>query len=50
MWFFLEYVSYAVYKIDDKHVCILAGAFAGFFIQLIAVIFWDAHKKNKKRE
>lgn len=50
MWLFLDYVSYAFHKIDEKDACIIVGAIFGFFIQLIAVLLWDSHSNSAKRK
>lgn len=50
MWVFLDYVSNALHKIDEKDACIIAGAIFGFFIQLIAVLLWEQHSNRVKRK
>ncbi len=50
MWLFLDYVSYAFHKIDEKDVCIIAGAIFVFFIQLITVLLWDSHFNSARRK
>lgn len=50
MWFFLEYVSATLHKIDYKSACIIAGALLGFFIQLILVVFLDARLNRNDRK
>lgn len=49
MWFFLEYVSATLHKIECKSACIIAGALFGFFIQLILVVFLDARLNRNDR-
>jgi|UPI0002E2D3FC hypothetical protein len=50
MWFFLEYVSATLQKIDYKSAWIIAGAIFGFFIQLIIVVFLDARLNRNERK